>query len=270
MIKNFLQILILLRVIIVFEVRKIILVTVLTVALNSSATIARTIESVMKQTYNNIEYIIVDGNSQDDTVKIAESYREKFNAIPGRTMKIISEPDLGMYDALNKGARLANGVIVGQVNSDDFYEPDAVKTMAEVYEREKFNVAWGTVRIKTGKGIIIKHAKLPKGGGGMTTTHWHHASTFSERKILLEYPYILEDFCDDFDFILRCYCEGKKLSVTDKVISNFNFGGMSTQKSLSEVIRRWKAICKIYRRYGLSKLYYVQRFIYEFTKYLMA
>ena len=140
------------------------LVTVLTVSFNAEKTIARTIESVMKQTYRYIEYIVIDGASHDNTAAIAESYVEKFSAQEGRSMRVISEPDNGMYDALNKGARLAHGEIVGEINADDFYEPDAVQIMAELYEHERYDVGWGTVRLITGKGNIIKHAKLPRGG----------------------------------------------------------------------------------------------------------
>lgn len=107
------------------------LVTIISVAFNSEATIARTIESVLNQTYENIEYIIVDGASQDKTVEIAKSYQAAFDKRPGRTLTIISEPDKGMYDGLNKGAKLAHGELVGQINTDDWYEPDAVETNGE-------------------------------------------------------------------------------------------------------------------------------------------
>lgn len=118
------------------------LVTVVTVAYNSEATIARTIEAVLHQTYQNIEYIIVDGASTDNTAQIAQSYLPEFDK-PGRSLKIISEKDNGMYDALNKGIAAANGVIIGSINADDWYEPDAVKTMADLYQKEKYDAAWG-------------------------------------------------------------------------------------------------------------------------------
>ena len=105
------------------------LVTVLTVAYNAEKTIARSIESVLKQTYGEIEYIIIDGASKDKTVEVARSFQQAFDEAPGRSLTIISEPDKGMYDGLNKGAKMAHGQLVGQINADDWYEPDAVETI---------------------------------------------------------------------------------------------------------------------------------------------
>ena len=243
-------------------------VTILTVALNAEATISRAIESVIAQTYPEIEYIVIDGASQDDTAQVARSYVEAFNSRPGRNMTVISEPDRGMYDALNKGARLAHGVIVGQINSDDWYQPDAVRIMAELYEREKYNVGWATVRLMTAKGNIIKHAKIPR--FMWTTSHWHHTTQFTERETLLEHPYVEENMYDDWEFLTWAYVSGKKFAVTDEIITNFSFGGMSTQKSLRDVMARLGYHDIIYRRYGFSRLYQVHRFFYEMAKYIMA
>ena len=160
-------------------------VTILTVSFNAENTIARTIESVMNQSYKNIEYIVIDGASHDNTAAIAESYIERFTAQEGRKMTVISEPDKGMYDALNKGAKIAGGVIVGIVNADDYYESEAVETMAELYKREKYNVGWGTVRLITSKGSIIKHAKIPTWGGGHVDNYRlaSHGTVYRERSI---------------------------------------------------------------------------------------
>lgn len=92
-------------------------ISIITAAYNCAATIRDTIESVLKQTYSDIEYIVIDGNSQDETVAILREYEPRFN---GR-MRWISEPDKGIYDAMNKGIRMASGDIVGLLNSDDFY-----------------------------------------------------------------------------------------------------------------------------------------------------
>ena len=243
------------------------LVTVLTVSFNAEKTIARTIESVMNQTYRDIEYIVIDGASGDNTARIAESYVEKFNAQGGRSMRVISEPDNGMYDALNKGARLAHGEIVGQINADDFYEPDAVLTMAELYEREHYDLAWGSLNVITKSGNLIKHARK---GLLWTTSHWCHPAAFSRREILLEYPYPLTNTHDDFDYATHVYLDGKKIIPLDKVISNFTFGGMSTQRSIREAKQRLDEIYGIYKKYGMSKLYYLHRLVFETVKYFLT
>lgn len=242
-------------------------VTVLTVSFNAEKTISRTIESVINQTYTDIEYIVIDGASKDNTAEIARSYIERFNARPGRSMRVISEPDKGMYDALNKGARLAHGVIVGQINADDWYEPDAVQTMAELYEREHYALAWGSLNVIMGSGNFIKHAKR---GLLWTTSHWCHPAAFASRETLLEYPYPLTNSHDDFDFATHVYLDGKKIIPLDKVISNFTFGGMSTQKSLREAKKRVDEIYGIYKKYGMSKLYYLHRLLFEAVKYILT
>lgn len=242
-------------------------VTVLTVSFNAEKTISRTIESVINQTYTDIEYVVIDGASKDNTANIARSYVEGFNSRPGRLMRVISEPDKGMYDALNKGARLAHGVIVGQINADDWYETDAVQTMAELYEREHYALAWGSLNVITGSGNFIKHAKR---GLLWTTSHWCHPAAFASRETLLEYPYPLTNSHDDFDFATHVYLDGKKIIPLDKVISNFTFGGMSTQKSLREVKKRVDEIYGIYKKYGMSKLYYLHRLLFEAVKYILT
>lgn len=243
------------------------LVTILSVAFNSEATIAKTIESVLHQTYDDIEYIIIDGASKDRTVEIAKSYLPIFQNSKGRSLHIISEPDRGMYDGLNKGAKLAHGELVGQINTDDWYELDAVETMVKLYQKEQYDVAWGSIRIIKTSGDMIKHAKISK---LWTTSHWCHPGMFSRCEILLEFPYSLETMYDDFDYITAVYRAGKKVITIDQVISNFTFGGMSTQKSLKEVKRRVDITYGIYRKYGMSRLYWFQRWALEMMKYVLG
>ncbi len=89
-------------------------VSIITITFNSEATLKDSIESVVNQSYNDIEYIIVDGKSTDNTLSIIESYKDKIS-------KVISEKDKGLYDALNKGIALATGDLIGIIHSDDFY-----------------------------------------------------------------------------------------------------------------------------------------------------
>lgn len=89
-------------------------ISIITITFNSASTIEETILSVINQSYANIEYIIVDGKSSDDTLKIIEKYKESIS-------KLVSEQDDGLYDALNKGIEMATGEIIGILHSDDFY-----------------------------------------------------------------------------------------------------------------------------------------------------
>lgn len=97
-------------------------VTIVTATYNSVATLADTIESVLHQSYRKIEYLIIDGGSNDGTLDLIRSYEPKFE---GR-MRWVSEPDKGLYDAMNKGIAMATGDVVGILNSDDFYTSDDV------------------------------------------------------------------------------------------------------------------------------------------------
>lgn len=103
------------------------LVTVITVCLNSSKTIEQCIESVLQQTYENIEYIIIDGGSTDDTLNILGNYSNSIDYY-------ISEPDRGLYHAMNKGLELASGEYILFLNSDDWYEQDCIQTLVTAKE----------------------------------------------------------------------------------------------------------------------------------------
>ena len=102
-------------------------ITIITVAYNSEKTIADTLRSVSKQTYPHIEHIIVDGGSKDNTMSVVREFKH--------ITKTISEPDYGVYDAMNKGLRMATGNVIGFLNSDDIYADDMVlERIANVFE----------------------------------------------------------------------------------------------------------------------------------------
>lgn len=115
-------------------------ISIVTVSYNSAETIRDTIESVLSQTNKNIEYIIIDGASKDRTMEIVNEYSDRIS-------KIVSEPDRGIYDAMNKGIALATGDVVGILNSDDFYEADDVLECVESFfvEHPESQLAFGDV-----------------------------------------------------------------------------------------------------------------------------
>lgn len=242
------------------------LITVLTVALNAEATIARTIESVLGQSYARVEYIILDGMSEDRTVEVASSYADAF-AARGYSFRIVRRRDGGMYEALNYGVTLAGGDLVGQINADDWYEPDALSLVAEAFMRENFDYAWGNLRVHTKKGEFIKHAK---NGRLAVTRHWNHPTTFIRAEVYRENPYSLLSMYDDFELILRLRRKKCRACVIDHTLADFTFGGMSTHHSLREMFHRIRLRQENYRRNRYSRLYWFDSFITEFLKYIRS
>lgn len=243
------------------------LVTIISVAYNSEKTISRTIESVLNQTYPNIEYIIVDGASKDNTVAIAQSYYEEFEAREGRTLHIISEPDEGMYDALNKGVRFAKGALIGSINTDDYYELTAVATMAEFYEETHYDVAWGDIIIHKATGDFRKKAHI---GKLWISSGFCHPSMFATKEILTDFPYACINMFDDYDFATRVHLAGKKILMKNEVISHFYFGGMSNNKNWQNMKKRIAMKYDIYKRHNMCPLYWFYCAAVELIKYILA
>lgn len=118
-------------------------ISVITVCYNSAQSLRDTIQSVLKQSYPNIEYILIDGDSKDNTVDIIKEYEPLFHT----RLKWISESDKGIYDAMNKGIRMATGDIVGILNSDDFFSNNnVVAKIVKVFENEPVAAIYGDVR----------------------------------------------------------------------------------------------------------------------------
>lgn len=123
-------------------------VSIITAAWNSGTTLRDTLESVLGQTYPDIEHILVDGGSTDCTMELVREYEPRYD---GR-LRYVSEPDKGVYDAMNKGIRMATGEIVGILNSDDFYtSPDTVETLVGELERHKTDAVYGDIHYVDGK-----------------------------------------------------------------------------------------------------------------------
>ena len=134
-------------------------VSMITAAYNSEATIRDTIEGVLHQTYPYIEYIIVDGLSTDKTVEIAESYRQAFSE-RGYAYRIISEKDNGIYEAMNKGIAMATGDLVGLINSDDWYEPEAAACAAKAWQKTHYDMMYADLRMYKRDGtVLVKKAR---------------------------------------------------------------------------------------------------------------
>lgn len=198
-------------------------VTVITPCYNSEKTIARTIESVLNQTKAVDEYIIIDGASTDRTVEIARSYEKSFE---GR-LRIYSEPDDGIYYAMNKGIQKATGDIIGIINSDDYYETNAVENILKCYHHEEYAIIYGMLRVlKDGRemSIYLKSADF------LEEDMIAHPSSFVTKKAYERYGLFCEDYrySADYEFMLRMK-EKKDVAFIPcyDIISNFSIDGAS-------------------------------------------
>ncbi len=244
------------------------LVSVITICFNSETVIRKTIESVLNQTWDQIEYIIVDGASKDQTVPIAEEYAERF-AARGYSYRIFSEPDRGIYDAMNKGIRKASGVLIGLINSGDWYEPDAVETAAKAYEKESYDIFYADINlIKENGSVMVKHSRMDR---FPTSRHWNHPTMFVSCETYRELGmYRNEGIHDDFEFYLRARRAKKKITIVNKTIANFVTGGASNAKSFAKCKKRCLDRYRDYRINGYSRLAIVECVAIEAAKFILS
>jgi glycosyltransferase involved in cell wall biosynthesis len=241
-------------------------VSIITVCFNSEAVIEYTMKSVLHQDYDNLEYIIVDGKSTDSTMQIIEKYKVFFER-KGIEFKVISEPDKGIYDAMNKGISMAAGNIIGLINSGDWYEDCAVSTMIDYYNEYQFDMFYADLRIWRKGKPMVKKAKLQN---YITTRDWNHPTTFITKETYENFRYACHGIYDDWDLVLRIRRSGRKIVVCNRILANFTFGGISNKKSIKHAWSRFRERYKIYLDNGYSRWYIVECLLMETVKYFAA
>lgn len=217
------------------------LVSIITVCYNSEKFIRDTIESVLNQTYKNIQYIIIDGKSTDKTLSIIDEYREHF----GDRLTLVSEKDSGIYNAMNKGLALVKGELVGIINSDDYYELDAVEKMVEQYEIHGSGVYYGYERLLKNENEYCVSRKSPD---FLNETMIAHEATFITTDTYKKIGNFNEKYkiVADYDLMLRI----KKAEIVffpiNSIISNFRLGGASSSRvvwlEMFKLKRNWKIV----------------------------
>lgn len=200
-------------------------VSIITVCLNSAATIEQAIQSVLGQTYKNIEYIVIDGASNDGTCEIIEKYKEKITYY-------VSEPDDGIYYAMNKGLRLATGDIIGILNSDDWYAIDAIEKVVNTFATSSCQMVHGKLAMLYSENEyrIIEKRELSNLYIGMV---FSHPTVFIKRDVYQEYGLFDEQYrsASDYELMLRLYTKGISIVYIPEVLAFFRKGGYS-QKNI--------------------------------------
>lgn len=200
-------------------------ITIITPCFNSAKTLKQTIDSVLSQKYKNVEYIIIDGASEDTSLDIIRAYEKDFKE-NGFTYKWISEPDEGISDAFNKGVNLASGDLIGILNSDDWFEPDALKTIIKYYN-DKHSIYCGNLRIYNINSHYLKTRKS-RPFLLLVGMYINHPTVFVKREVYLKNKFNTDlKIAMDYEFLLKARKEGFKIMQIDKVISNMRQGGIS-------------------------------------------
>ncbi len=227
-------------------------ISIITATFNSSSTIADCIASVNNQKYQNIEHIIVDGSSKDNTLEI-------INSIPNRVTKIISEPDKGIYDAMNKGIKLATGDIIGILNSDDLYcDKFVLEKVESIFKTTGVDCVHADLYYvnKENTEQIVRHWKSGDFVLGAFKKGWHpaHPTFFVRREIYEKYGLFNLDFAlaADFELMLRLLERYKITSFyLPEPIVRMRLGG-ATSKNIKNIVKQNMECYKAFKANGLK------------------
>lgn len=242
-------------------------ISIITVTMNSEETLEKTLESVLNQTLSPKEYVIIDGNSSDGTVALAERFRERFLK-KGIAYRIYSEPDEGIYDAMNKGIKLASGEVIGIINSNDWYETEALQTVADVYREKGFDLFFADLRMHLPNGgTFIKPAR---NRNYATSRDWNHPTTFITKQIYERYQYRTATIHDDYDLILRLKKAGVHIETVNRVLADFCMNGTSHERSVKKAWQRVMIKYRIYRDNGYSPFYFLECAAVEAAKLIVG
>ena len=204
-------------------------VTIITATYNSEKTLKDTLESVLKQTYTNYEHIIIDGMSKDSTMTIVKEYEERYKG----KLRYISEKDNGIYDAMNKGIRMATGDVIGILNSDDIYANETVlEKIAYQLKQTHADGIYGNLMFMDAE-TMTKPQRIWKSAKGKVEYGWHpaHPTLYLKKEVydtigLFDLQFKI---CADYDFMIRMLQNKEiKLSYLNEYLVFMRIGGTST------------------------------------------
>ncbi|WP_394747992.1 glycosyltransferase family 2 protein [Spongiimicrobium salis] len=219
------------------------LVSIITITYNSEATLTDTFESLLQQTYKNFECIIVDGKSSDSTLSIVKSYSEKLTE-RGISYQFISEKDKGIADAWNKGLKLAKGSIIGMLNSDDWYDDNAIANAVACLDDTALELSYGICkRVDENKELIEVMDVVFNPNRIYLNFGFSYTTCFMTRKVIDEIGGFNLDYkiAIDTDFLLRAF----KKKVLFKKCNNITYmrlGGVSTKFEKAALLEHQTAL----------------------------
>jgi glycosyltransferase involved in cell wall biosynthesis len=223
-------------------------VSILTVVYNGAKTIRQSIDSVLTQDYSDIEYIMIDGNSTDGTVEIVKSYGD-------RIAKFVSEPDNGIYDAMNKGIQLAAGDVIGILNSDDFYAyPGVISDVVSLMRSKEIQGVYGDLEYVDATNETIVKRKWVSGiyKRGSFINGWMppHPTFFVKKEVYQSNGQFRLDLgsAADYELMLRFVHKfGITLGYIPKVLVKMRIGGVSNSTLKNRIaanrndLKAWKS-----------------------------
>ena len=219
--------------------------SVITVCYNAQAVIEDTIQSVISQTYHHVEYILIDGASKDHTMSIVNRYRD-------RIAIVVSEPDKGLYDAMNKGIRLATGDYLCFLNAgDSFHEDDTLLRMAHsIHESQLPDVLYGETELVDHEGHFLRMRRL----SAPETLTWKsfrqgmlvcHQAFFPRRDRVVPYD-LSYRYSADFDWCIRIMKQSVVLHNTHLTLIDYLSEGMTTRNRYASLKERFRIMVKHY------------------------
>lgn len=221
-------------------------ISIITVTYNSARTIKDTVLSVRNQSYNEVEHIIIDGKSTDNTLNIAGNY--------GHTGPLVSEADEGIYDAMNKGVKIASGDIIGILNSDDFYhDRDVIKNVINTFGNDNCDAVYGDLVYVDPRdtGKVLRKWVAGVYSKSLFYKGWMppHPAFFVKKEIYEKYGLFNLDFksSSDYELLLRfMFLNEIKVKYLPGILVNMRAGGNSNRSIKNRIIanledrRAWK------------------------------
>jgi glycosyltransferase involved in cell wall biosynthesis len=245
-------------------------ISVITVCFNSSSVIRDCINSVLNQSFKEIEYIIIDANSGDETVNIIKSYGEKISIT-------ISEPDKGFYDAMNKGIAISSGEIISILNSDDiFYNENILEKVADLFEISGADCVYGDLFYVRRNNLeqIVRHWITGEYRPGGFSKGWHpaHPAFFLKREIYEKFGAFNLSYhlAADFELMIRMLEKNRISSVYLPLpLVKMRLGG-ATNKNLENIFRQNIECIRAFKQNGLRPglFYIIWRLLKKFRQYI--